>query len=641
MDDSQSSIAAPKTGKGKTWIIVGVVAALLCLCCLVLVVGGFLLAQAGVVDLSFLGLGLNPSADPRDGTVRLESGFLPDPYVALVNAGGGTVNVSNLDLGSGCTGFTARQPNFTLDWSGNSPRLRIFYVARSGDAALVIATPDGRYLCNDNSSLGGTNPMGINPMVEISNPSAGTYAIWVTNVVQGETDSGSLYVTELDLTPRNPDANSTLNPKAPPTSGEIVLSGNFDPDPYTAYATAGGSVDVHELGIGSGCPGYTASAPDFRLNVNGSMSSLNIFFIEDNGLDTTLVIRTPNDLYLCNDDSGYSLDPMITIPNPQQGEYLIWIGSYWERGTFGGTLYLTQQDLHPGNIYGQGELDPTLPPLYGEISLRPGFSPNPYTVTVESGNSLDVWSMNISGCGGYAESAPTLRLNWSGSTESLSIGFVDDLGGDTTMVVQGPTGQYYCNDDSNSSLNPTVRIANPASGEYNIWVNSYRRGESHRGALSITDVPLPSLNPNLSPMFGSFNLQAGFSPDPSTVSITAGGPVDVRSSALVNYGCIGWATEAPTIRVDYSGSSNRLRFFFIASDRGDSTMNVLSPNGNWYCNDDSGFPDRNNNSYNPLVDIANPPAGTYLIWVGSYSSNNDHPGTLYITGQSLNQSNIP
>lgn len=636
MDANEPSTASPKTGKARTWIIVGVVAAVLCLCCLVLVVGGFLLAQAGVVDLSFLGLGLNPSATPRDGTISLESGFLPDPYVALANSGGGTVNITNLDLGSGCTGFTARQPNLILNWSGDSPRLRIFFIARSSDAGLVISTPDGRYLCNDNPSFAGTDPM-----VDISNPMAGAYAIWVTNPAQGQTDSGSLYVTELNLDPRNPDADSILNPKAPPASGEIILSSNFDPDPYTAYVTSGGSVDVYELNIGSGCLGYTASAPDFRLNLTGSMSSLNIFFMSDQGLDTTLIIRAPNDLYFCNDDSGYSLDPLITIPNPSQGEYLIWIGSYWDGQTFEGTLYLTQQDLHPGNIYGQGELDPTLMPLYGEVSLRPGFSPDPYTVTVESGNSLDVWSMNISGCGGYAESAPTLRLNWSGSTETLSIGFVDDLGGDTTMVVLGPNGDWYCNDDSNSSLNPTVRIANPASGEYNIWVNSYQRGDSHRGSLSITDVPLPSLNPNLSPMFGSFNLQAGFSPDPYPVNITAGGPTDVRSSTLSQYGCIGWVTEAPTIRVDYSGSSNRLRFFFIASDRGDSTMNVLAPNGNWYCNDDSGFEDRNNNFYNPLVDIANPPAGTYLIWVGSYSSNNDHPGTLYITGQNLNQSNIP
>jgi uncharacterized protein YfaP (DUF2135 family) len=209
------------------------------------------------------------------------------------------------------------------------------------------------------------------------------------------------------------------------------------------------------------------------------------------------------------------------------------------------------------------------------------------------------------------------------------------------MVVLDPLGQYWCNDDSNSSLNPTVYVFNPAPGAYNIWVNSYGRGQNHRGPLSITDVASATLDPDLTPIYGSVNLQGGFSPDPYQVEITTGGPVNVRSSPLSSQGCIGWATEAPTFRVNYRGSASRLRFFFIADDRGDSTMAVLSPSGNWYCNDDSGYADRNGNHYNPLVDITNPPAGVYNIWVGSYSSRDSHPGKLYITGQDRHQSNTP
>ncbi len=637
MDTIEPSDAGSQTGKTKIWIIVGVAAVLLCLCCLVLVIGGFLLFQLGVLDWSLLGFGLNPSAEPRAGAIDLQGGFSPDPYMTPASNGGGTLNVYNQNLGGQCVGFTARQPDYVLNWSGETSRLRIFYLAdNNADAALVIYTPNGQYLCNDDFS-----PASRDPMVQIPSPSAGAYAIWITNLAEGQTGSGRLYITQFDLDPLHPDFSDRLNPGAEPAYGEIALSSGFQPDPYTAAAAVGGNVDVNSLDLEAGCLGYTTSEPTFRLNLTGSLGPLNIFFMSDHTEDTTLIIRTPDGRYLCNDDSGYSFDPMLTLSNPQQGEYLIWIGSYWPEGQVSGTLYLTQQDLHPGNIFGQGELDPSLDPLYGETSLQPGFSPDPYTVFVQSGSSLDVWSMNIPGCGGFAESAPTFRLNWSGSTETLSIGFVDDLGGDTTMVVQGPGGEYYCNDDSNSSLNPTVRINNPPPGEYNIWVNSYQRGGAHQGYLSITDAPVPSLNPNLSPIFGSRSLQAGFSPDPYTVNITAGGPIDVRSSPLYAYGCIGWATEAPTYQVVYSGSSSRLRFFFIASDSGDSTMSVLAPNGVWYCNDDSGFPDRNNNRYNPLVDIFNPPAGVYLIWVGSYSSNNDHPGTLYITGQDINQSNIP
>ena len=53
---------------------------------------------------------------------------------------------------------------------------------------------------------------------------------------------------------------------------------------------------------------------------------------------------------------------------------------------------------------------------------------------------------------------------------------------------------------------------------------------------------------------------------------------------------------------------------------------VNDPQGNWYCNDDSG-----SGNLNPVVDLENPVEGQYDIWIASGGA--DTEGTLEITEQ--------
>jgi len=145
------------------------------------------------------------------------------------------------------------------------------------------------------------------------------------------------------------------------------------------------------------------------------------------------------------------------------------------------------------------------------------------------------------------------------------------------------------------------------------------------------------LNYGSSPNSGSINLSAGFSPDPHTRAITSGGSVSV-SALNLGSGCTGYATSAPDYRVNWSGTSSRLRFFFVANPgqtTTDTTMIVNMNNGQWRCNDDSA------GTLNPSVDIANPGAGQYDIWIGSYSSGAFVSGTLYVTELSYDPANHP
>lgn len=130
----------------------------------------------------------------------------------------------------------------------------------------------------------------------------------------------------------------------------------------------------------------------------------------------------------------------------------------------------------------------------------------------------------------------------------------------------------------------------------------------------------------LDPNFGSVNLRAGFSPDPYTKAFTSGGDVDI-ASYLTGPDCEGYATSAPDFRVNWTGNSQRLSFFFISD--GDTTMVINEPDGDWYCADDTG------NTFHPDLTFRSPEEGQYDIWIGSFDSDDFVNGTLYVTEGSL------
>jgi hypothetical protein len=152
-------------------------------------------------------------------------------------------------------------------------------------------------------------------------------------------------------------------------------------------------------------------------------------------------------------------------------------------------------------------------------------------------------------------------------------------------------------------------------------------------AWNIVTSDVCGLDFSLSPNFGSQSLSAGFSPDPHTETMVSGGEVDVSACGLGS-GCTGYATEAPDFRIQWSGSSSRLRIFFVADGGEDTTLVINDPNGDWHCNDDySGL--------DPMVEFPNPFTGQYDIWVGSYSSGDYVNGTLYATELDYHPGNLP
>ncbi|PQO22323.1 peptidase S1 [Rhodobacteraceae bacterium WD3A24] len=125
----------------------------------------------------------------------------------------------------------------------------------------------------------------------------------------------------------------------------------------------------------------------------------------------------------------------------------------------------------------------SLSPTYGSISLSSGFSNDPRYLTVTAGGSRH---FSGGGCSGWVADAPDFRVHYNaGSVFSLS--FYVRAPGDTILVVNDPSGRWYCNDDT-AGLDPGMTFPNPSSGQYDIWVGTFNRNMINGARLYVSEL---------------------------------------------------------------------------------------------------------------------------------------------------------
>jgi len=136
------------------------------------------------------------SESPNFGAVTLSPDFLPDPHSVDIISGG-DVDVDGLDLGAGCSGYASSAPDYRLNWSEDAAHLRILFIADGGeDTTLILSDPYGNWICNDDFS-----DDGFDPLVIVDGADSGQYDIWVGSFDADEQVAGTLYITELERTP--------------------------------------------------------------------------------------------------------------------------------------------------------------------------------------------------------------------------------------------------------------------------------------------------------------------------------------------------------------------------------------------------------------------------------------------------------
>lgn len=268
------------------------------------------------------------------------------------------------------------------------------------------------------------------------------------------------------------------DPSATATYGEVRLSSGFTPDPHTVNLTAGGSIPASN--ISSSCEGSIARAPDYEVTYQAG--SLPLYFYVHASSDTTLVVNGPDGQWYCDDDSNGEANPQVTYNNPRSGTYDIWVGTYGG-GTTPATLFVSELSDTDGGS--SGSPDASLSAAFGEVSLRAGFRPDPHRVALTAGGTIPASTVSSS-CEGLIAAAPDYEITYDAG--SLPLVIRTESSDDTTLVVNGPDGEWYCDDDNGGGTNAQVYFAKPQSGVYDIWVGVYS-GSPSRAHLVVTEVP--------------------------------------------------------------------------------------------------------------------------------------------------------
>ncbi len=307
------------------------------------------------------GLKLNLAADVarkvRSAMVTLDlaAGFPLDPTFVSVNGGG---EVDARLLGHGCTGNIHRQPVVNVNWTGEADRVRAFFYS-DGDPTLVVLTPDGKLLCNDNAHDGL-----LDPFIEIEKPVQGMYRIWVGSAARNQLIPGVLVLTtkpSVDLgtfelgklikrpsIPQQvarPAADMAAAPQAPAARLLKAVPALKPGDRQPLAVTAEGEAPLFRMpeAAGKGCAGLVASTPSYSFTWSGKTANLRIAFEGD--ADATLMVVGQNSrLVLCNDDAAANnLNPAIDIPDPAEDTYLVFVGRIDPNKAVNGTLTVAEE----------------------------------------------------------------------------------------------------------------------------------------------------------------------------------------------------------------------------------------------------------------------------------------------------------
>lgn len=122
------------------------------------------------------------------GSVRLNSGFTPDPHRVSITAGGSIDAYEDTPLPEACVGMISDAPDYEVSYSaGNLPL--VFRTLSSVDTTLIINGPDGSWSCDDDSYGD------LDAEVRFNRPQSGTYDVWV-GTFGGSTAAATLLITE-------------------------------------------------------------------------------------------------------------------------------------------------------------------------------------------------------------------------------------------------------------------------------------------------------------------------------------------------------------------------------------------------------------------------------------------------------------
>lgn len=263
----------------------------------------------------------------------------------------------------------------------------------------------------------------------------------------------------------------------------VAVSGASAQVPAFGQAAIGGGQQIMMQGIAGGpmslsnvdgsCRGYGPANPSHVIMVQPGTQMLRLAV--SSGLDSTLMVQTPDGRIYCDDDGGGSLDAMVQAP-VVPGPVRVWVGAYSSSRSGPYTLQV--------NAMGSG---PVVAPSVGSvIDMTLGARPDPLIVSGSMGGPLQASSIGSS-CSGYISPQPNHIVNARSGFPNLR--FVVSGSGDPMLIVRYPDGRVLCNDDGGEGLNPIVE-GPTGPGQIQVWVGSWSAsGTGNPYQLAVTTNP--------------------------------------------------------------------------------------------------------------------------------------------------------
>lgn len=295
--------------------------------------------------------------------------------------------------------------------------------------------------------------------------------------------------------PVAPGTNSAATTGTPTPNGAVVVGGvqgtftltpGFTPTPQTSTGTAGGPFEASTRS--PACRGWIGAVSNHTLNLSQPFTNLRL--IVNAPRDTTLVVQLANGTYLCDDDTGEGMNPLVQAAFPA-GLHRVFIGSYQANTQTSYTLAVTEDPSFSAARLGGGVatgIPSAVPPppsgATAALSLTPGFLPDPITARGTAGGSLAASTLDPR-CRGHIPMTPQHTVTLQSDFRNLRA--IVHSAQDTTLVVRGPNGVYQCEDDS-EGFNPIV-TSSYAPGVYQIWVGTYSANGAAPYVIGFSELP--------------------------------------------------------------------------------------------------------------------------------------------------------
>ncbi len=293
--------------------------------------------------------GLNVSAAPTLGSFDIGPAF-PVHFERQGNAGG-SVDASR--LGTSCRGHFPRAAHVLLHLR-QPATLSITTANTSTDLTMAVRGPDGSIRCNDDGGQGN------NPLIQ-GQFSAGDHRVWIGTYSSSPSGSENFTLgVDVQATGTSVMVNG-LVPDAVPALG--VIDPDQAPAGMQAMAMATGTIEGSH--VAASCRGWYGAAPTALVRLSTPRF---VSLTTEGNEDLTMLVRAPNGMIYCDDDSGYGSNPLVAQTFPP-GVYAVWVGPYSQNHSPQFTLSVLTD---PIGATGGGALDVQLPPSLGVYGVAGG-----------------------------------------------------------------------------------------------------------------------------------------------------------------------------------------------------------------------------------------------------------------------------